>query len=434
MRKRRNKVDGVQFPVLGNSIIMAAVILIHVFFAFFAVGGTVLAVVAEWWGSRKKDNDYLRLARGVSKFLSDMMKVNGVLGVAIVVLTIGLWSQFAAFLYSVQFWPFLAEGAVFLLLMIASIIYHNTWDSASRGLHIFYGLCSSFFALSAGFLINGIWAFMLVPGRWIETQSRWDAFFTPILVESTIHILLPCLINAALILFLWTYLKSKKTQGEEQRYFNKMNLFTAKIGATLLFLQPLSGISFLLKVKSATEALPAPSPWSQLWTENGMARPFLYTMIGLALVAMICAILYWVFKHEKGRRFLVAASLAMFIAFFIGGFTRERARKPYLVWNTMYMNQQFIKTATADTNTPTQDSGILLSGEQVFKDQQCMSCHAFQGQGGSVGPDLTNLSQNYNQDQLMDFVRQPPEPANMAMPPFSGTQAELKALSEYLLK
>ncbi len=426
--KRRNKVDGVQFPVLGNSIIMAVVILIHVFFAFFAVGGSILPVIAEWWGVKKNDNDYIRLGKGISGFLADMMKVNGVLGVAIVVLTIGLWSQFGAFLYSVQFWPFLAEGAVFLLLMIFSIIYHHTWDSVSRRLHIFYGICTSIFALAAGFLINGIWAFMLVPGKWIETKDRWDAFFTPILVESSIHILLPCLINASLLVFLWTYRNSKRTQGEEQQYFNKMNRFAAAIGGSLLFLQPLSGLSFLFKVRSATESLPTPNPWSQLWAEGGMAKPFLFAMIGLAVVAMIGAVLYWVFKHEKGRKFLAVASLAMFLAFVMGAYTRERARKPYLVWGTMLMNQQLIGE---EPGTP--ESGVL-NGEQVFKDQQCMSCHAFKGKGGSFGPDLTGLSQKYDQESLKKFIKEPPAPANMAMPSFIGSEAELEALSEYLLK
>jgi len=423
-------VDGVQFPVLGNSVIMAAVILIHVFFAFFAVGGSVLSVAAEWWGTKKKDDDYIRLAKSVSGFLSDMMKINGVLGVAIVVLTIGLWSQFGAFLYSMQFWPFLAEGAVFLLLMIFSVIYHHTWNSVSRGLHIAYGVITGFFALMAGFLINGIWAFMLVPGKWIQTGSRWDAFFNPILVESTLHILLPCLINATLLVFLWTFWKSTKTQGAEQAYFNKMNLFTAKIGAVLLFLQPVSGLSFLYKVKSATESLPAPSPWQQI--TDGMATPFLYTMITLAVLAMIGGVLYWVWGHEKGRKALAFASLAMFLAFFMGAFTRERARKPYLVWNTMYMNQKFVAGSIAAPPAPavTANSAAPVSGEQVLKDMGCMSCHA----GGAGAPALTGLAQKYDKAKLMDFIRQPQGPAANMMPPFPGTEPELEALADHLLK
>jgi cytochrome bd-type quinol oxidase subunit 1/cytochrome c551/c552 len=408
---------------------MATVILIHVFFAFFAVGGSVLSVVAEWWGTKKKDEDYIKLAKSVSGFLSDMMKINGVLGVAIVVLTIGLWSQFGAFLYSMQFWPFLAEGAVFLLLMIFSVIYHHTWNSLSRGGHIFIGILTGFFALMAGFLINGIWAFMLVPGKWMQTGARWDAFFNPILVESTLHILLPCLINATLLVFLWTYLKSTKTQGAEQAYFNKMNKFTAKIGAALLFLQPLSGLSFLFKVKASTETLPAPNPWQQI--TDGMATYFLYTMITLATLAMIGGVLYWVQGHEKGRKALAAASLAMFLAFFMGGFTRERARKPYLVWGTMYMNQKFVPGNIAAPPAPAAvaNTAAPVSGEQVIKDVGCMNCHA----GGAGAPSLTGLAQRYDKAKLIDFVRQPKGAAANMMPPFPGSEQELEALADYLL-
>jgi len=139
--------DRIDFPLTGNSIIMAVVILIHVFFAFFAVGGSTLAVFAEWIGRRKDNDHYISLARRVTKFLSDMMKVNGVLGVAIVVLTIGLWGTFARFLYSATFWLFLTEGLFFLVLMIFSIAYNRTWDTSPPGRHLFYGIVAAFSAV-----------------------------------------------------------------------------------------------------------------------------------------------------------------------------------------------------------------------------------------------------------------------------------------------
>lgn len=75
-----------------------------------------------------------------------------------------------------------------------------------------------------------------------------------------------------------------------------------------------------------------------------------------------------------------------------------------------------------------------MNGEQVF--QGCKGCHSYKGQGGSTGPDLTNVSQKYSnkKDELMDFIRQPPSPANMVMTPFSGSEADLEALADYLLK
>ncbi|CAK8712321.1 Cytochrome c domain-containing protein [Candidatus Electrothrix gigas] len=426
--------DRIDFPLLGNSIIMAVVILTHVFFAFFAVGGSALAVLAEWWGTRKKDDDYIRLAKGVSRFLSGMMKINGVLGVAIVVLTIGLWTPFGAFLYSTQFWPFLAEGAVFLFLMIFAVTYYNTWDSVSRGVHIFYGICTALFATLAGLLLNAIWIFMMVPGKWVDTLSRWDAFNTPLLLESSIHLALPCFINGALIVFIWSYWKSRK-QGEDQQYYEKVNRFSGAIGGVLLFLQPLSGLSFLLKVKSATEALPPPNPWLQLI--GGAATPFLYVMVGLGSLAVICTIFYWVMGHEKGRKALLVASIAMLLAFFMGAFTRERARKPYLIWGTMRMDQQFtrsFKEKAGIVDPKKEQPRSTIDGKQVFKKSQCQACHTHNGEGGTNGPDLSNVSERYDKEKIMNFISQPPEPANMVMPPFNGTDAELDALADYLLQ
>ncbi|MCI5157867.1 MAG: cytochrome c [Candidatus Electrothrix sp. AUS1_2] len=159
-------------------------------------------------------------------------------------------------------------------------------------------------------------------------------------------------------------------------------------------------------------------------------------MIGFASVAMIGAVIYWVRKHEKGRIFLLVASFFMFAAFFMGAFTREKARKPYLVWNTMGMDQRFTKTIQDKLGgevKPNVGGVEAVSGELVF--QNCKGCHSYKGQGGSIGPDLTNIPQKYSnkKDALMDFIRQPPSPANNVMTPFSGTEAELEAVADYLL-
>lgn len=413
--------DRIDFPLTGNTIIMAIVILIHVFFAFIAVGGSVIAVFSEWLGRKKNDNDYILLARRLTEFLADMMKINGVLGVAIVVLAIGLWGSFSRLLYSVMFWPFIAEGLFFLLLMIFSVSYNNTWNSVSSKIHIFFGVMTAISAIATVFLINAIWAFMMVPGDWPTTRDRWDAFLNPILFESFAHMLLPCFINAALAIFLWTYWKSRKGD-QETGYYRKANKLTAGIGALFIFLQPLSGLSFLFKVKSTTQNLPAPNPWSQLWT--GMARPYFHTMMTLAGIAVIFAILYWVLGHEKGRKFLVVTAMAAFVAFFMGGYAREKARKPYLIWGTMHLNQKMVgeKAPAADEKE--------ISGEQVLADWECRACHVFRGKGGSVGPELLNLENKFSLEDLKRFLKDPPED----MPPFDGSDEETEALAKYLIE
>ncbi len=53
-----------------------------------------------------------------------------------------------------------------------------------------------------------------------------------------------------------------------------------------------------------------------------------------------------------------------------------------------------------------------------------------------MGPELTNMAQKYagNKAELMDFIRTPPSPANKIMAPFSGSEAELEAVTDYLLQ
>jgi cytochrome bd-type quinol oxidase subunit 1 len=411
----------IHFPLTGNSVILAAVILIHVFFAFFAVGGMVMALFSEWMGNRKNDPDHARLSAGLSSFLSDMMKINGVLGVVILVLLIGLWKTFTGFLYSTLFWLFMMEGVFFLLLMVFSVSYHRTRGKISSAAHLLLGAAAAFCAVMAAFLINVAWAFMMAPGKWLETGSRWDAVQSPILWESFIHMLLPCLINAALFIFLYSLWKSR-LPGPDTAYFEKINRFSARMAAGLIFLQPLSGLGFLLKVRSVSRGLPIPNPFQQLWT--GLGRPFLHVMIALATISVLCAALYWILGHKKGKKALAVAALTMFAAFFTGGYAREKARKPYLVWGSMYMSQQW-----KASETPLAKESKAPEGHSIYAKSGCGACHSFLGKGGTMGPELADLGGRFSKDDLKAFINEPPED----MPPFSGNEQELDVLATYLL-
>ncbi|XCN71444.1 MAG: ankyrin repeat domain-containing protein [Candidatus Electrothrix aestuarii] len=119
--------------------------------------------------------------------------------------------------------------------------------------------------------------------------------------------------------------------------------------------------------------------------------------------------------------------------------TIEQAKQLYKDGNgqayVMSIDQTFAKTMK-DKNTAGSDQGneAAVNGKQVF--QGCKGCHAYQGQGGTIGPDLTNVAEKYQnkRGELMEFIRQPPSPANMVMTPFSGSESELEALTDYLLE
>jgi len=416
--------DQVNFPVIGNTVILAIVITIHVFGAFIAVGSLTLSVIAEGMWAKNKNDHYLLLSKRISAFMADFVKVNGVLGVLIVVLTIGLWGDFAKFIYQATFWIFVAEGAGFLMLMITSIVYKRTYDRFKTRTHIIWGSLASFAAIMTALQINSIWAFMMNPGQWLKTGKMIDAFLNPILLESSIHLLLPCFINTALVIFLWTFYK-KRSEVEPDGYYHTINKFTGKAGAALALLQPLSGLSFFLKVKSTSPILMDPTPYNQI--VNGVATPFFYTMISLAGIAVTAIIIYWIKGHEKGAVLLIVASAALYTAFFMGAYTRERARKPYLVHSVMTMDMRII-------NAPDpQKEGALagLNGADIFSDKNCFACHVLDGEGGTFGPEIVfnELNDKYDLKSMKAFMVNP----GGNMPAFNGTDEELEVLSDYLL-
>lgn len=120
----------------------------------------------------------------------------------------------------------------------------------------------------------------------------------------------------------------------------------------------------------------------------------------------------------------MGTAIAVFVAFFMGGYTREKARKPYLVWGTMYMNQKFLGEKVEST------TGGEISGEQIYEDWECGACHKLLGKGGNIGPELVNLHESYQLEDLKQFLREPPED----MPPFEGSDDELETLARYLLE
>jgi mono/diheme cytochrome c family protein len=121
----------------------------------------------------------------------------------------------------------------------------------------------------------------------------------------------------------------------------------------------------------------------------------------------------------------MVTAIAAFVAFFMGGYTREKARKPYLVWGTMYMNQKFV----GEKMEPATVEGEI-SGEQVYEDWECAACHTLNGKGGTEGPELVDLHESYQLEELKQFLAEPPED----MPPFEGSGEELDMLAKYLLE
>ena len=76
----------------------------------------------------------------------------------------------------------------------------------------------------------------------------------------------------------------------------------------------------------------------------------------------------------------------------------------------------------------------LEEGKKLYEERRCGMCHAIGGQGGKVGPDLSDVGTKRDGDWLKKFLKDPKGTGTGAkMMPVKATEQELSALVEYLL-
>jgi cytochrome c oxidase subunit 2 len=73
-------------------------------------------------------------------------------------------------------------------------------------------------------------------------------------------------------------------------------------------------------------------------------------------------------------------------------------------------------------------------GKKVYEAKRCAMCHAIGGQGGKIGPDLSDVGNKRDNDWLKKFLKDPKGTVpNAKMLPVKATDEEVAALVDYLL-
>ncbi|MFH1728904.1 MAG: cytochrome ubiquinol oxidase subunit I [Pseudomonadota bacterium] len=406
----------IQFPLIGNTNIMAIIILVHVFFAFVAVGALCLAFYWEMLAVKKQKPNYDKLAYKIVKAISDMMKLNGVLGVGILILLISLFPIFTSKLYRIFFWGLILELIAFFFLMLSSIFYLNTFKKKSN-LHNFWGLMACTMAIFAALIINAVHSFMLTPGNYFSNLSLIDAIFNPSMIPSAFHLIIPCIINAAMIIFLFYSYRTFKN-------INEYNAFSRdearKVINLLIFLQPIAGISYLLTIynfnKEAYKSL-----------ISGLASYPFWIMIILASMILILNITSFFIKDKLKNIIIILMCLLAFTTFVFGGYARERARKPYLIYGHMYSNQ--LLNEKNDVAAESKYNKKTINAVNIMQKNACTNCHKINGSGGGSGGELVSLYDYFDKETLKELLTNPPE----GMTPFVGSEDEMDVLIKFLM-
>ena len=79
------------------------------------------------------------------------------------------------------------------------------------------------------------------------------------------------------------------------------------------------------------------------------------------------------------------------------------------------------------------DARWIQEGETIFRMARCISCHLVDGKGGTIAPDLVNITTKVQLDWLFDWIKNPRAyQPNTKMPHYRFTDQEILKIITYL--
>lgn len=430
-----------EVPHLGGGMLTAIVAIVHVVIAHFAVGAGIYLAITHTLAMRRNDALLLRYLEDHSRFLVLFSFVAGAItGVGIWV-TIGLVSPAATSLLIHNFvWGWAAEWCFFVIEIAAGYTYYYGFRRLTLKQQAAAAWVYAIAAFMSLVIINGILAFMLTPGEWGEALIRgetlspdmsfWLAFFNPSYYPSLILRTVSCLALAAIFVAVVVNLYKRYTLEEAKRIIN----WGAYFMMPLALMVPVGIWYFYTLPKD-----------SRLFVSGGAIAMTLFMAFGLVVSLVIGFYAYFGMLRHKRYIDLETSLLLLAFAFVATGsmeFVREGVRKPYIVYGAMYSNGI---PAAGEMPRQIEEKGILVhtpfvlppgtTVEDVQKwplhekgalvyEAECRMCHEIDG----FNP-LRQLVDGKSRELLLAQMRELEEWA--FMPPFLGTEAEMKALVEF---
>ena len=415
-----------EVPFLGGGMLIGVLAVIHVFISHFAVGGGLFLVMTERKAYREQSAVLLDYVKRHSKFFMLLSVVAGAVTGVGIWFTIGLVNPSAtSALIHAFVWGWAIEWVFFLVEVTSIIVYVKTWETMNRRTHMVVGwvyAVSSLFTLA---VINGIVAFMLTPGDWLETRSFWDGILNPGYLPTLVVRTLIAVGFAGVYAFLTATLL--KETGERATIIR----YSALWALPALVLLPL-GLYWYYGVipETAREILGGGIEAIEATARYGM----------MAAVAVLILVVLGPLLRPKSFSFgqalvlLVLTSLSLFAAERV----REAVRKPYVLFGYMYANSVRVEdysrveeagilaSAKWISATTIDESNELTVGRELFR-AQCMSCHTVGGYQ-DILPHLSERTVDDLEVILMDLPS-----FRGFMPPFAGNDEERLALARWLV-
>ena len=413
--------------VIGGGSLIALISVVHVYIAHLAVGGGIFIWLLDRKAYLEQDeriDDFLRSYNWI--FLLITMVFGGVTGVGIWFI-IALVSPAATSVLIHNFvFGWATEWVFFLGEIIALLVYHYYFDKLARKTRLNIAFLYAIFAWLSLFIINGILSFMLTPGKWLETGNFWQGFFNPTFFSSLFFRTFITVAVAGISAFL---IGSFQKDDITRRVVIKTGItwiVTAIAGLILSSLWYYYSIPADLRIR--------------VFDTNPETMTSVSVFFIMSAVLLVIGLFYMVRAKPVVQR-VMAFIMVVCGLIWMGGFeySREIARKPYVINGYMFSNSIFASQAAklnetgilnaANWNEIKRLSGDARNaGKEIFT-LQCSACHSVGGIRNDIIPktaEFTFLGMNAQlngQGKMLNY-----------MPPFLGTDEEKKALSAYIVK
>ncbi len=413
-------------PETGGGLLIALISILHVFVSHFAVGGGLYLIYAEKKGLKENSQPILDFTKKHARFFLLVTMVFGSISGVGIWFIIALVNPAATSLLIHNFvFGWAAEWVFFTVEIAAAFVYFYMFGKMDSKTHLKVGWLYFIAAWMSLLLINGIIGVMLTPGSWSENMDFWAGFFNPGFFPSLVFRTFIALMIAAC----YGYLSASFTKDERVRI--AMTRFSAKWALVTLAITILSGIWYLSVLPDQSHGLvmgksPTIAALLPLWTGG---------IVSLLLVMLGAGIL------RPDLNLKPVACLVMVSALLVmGGFewTREAARRPYVINEVMYSNgilkkdvddlnqKGYLRTALWVQNKDVSEGNLKSAGQELFM-HQCYACHTLGGRNN----DMVKATSSMSYRALVGYIGKIHEVRSF-MPPFVGTEQESRALAAYI--
>jgi cytochrome d ubiquinol oxidase subunit I len=446
-------------PYLTAPMLIAAIAVVHVLVAHYAVGGGLFLAVETGYAYRHRDGQYLAYLKKHARFFILLTVVLGAITGVGIWWTIGLSSPLATELLIRTFvFGWAMEWVFFVIEITAAMVFYYYWGRLTERTHLVIGWIYALAAWISLVLITAITAFMLNPGQWQQGGSFWAALLNPQFIPQTVARTGGALLLSSLYVYLHASLVVQDNRLRDR--IGSRSARPAMLGAISV---TAGGIGWYLFMPPAAKVV----------LESAAVLNVLVALI-FALTVAVFVLLYlgpyrnpgWLSPGFAGALFLFGLA-----AFSTGEFIREAVRKPYIIygsvlgnqilpdevvaarqqgfleygtwtraWTTAFVAQKdprvIVRDPAADQpahpriderrlpSLPYQDRVAL--GEVLFQ-YHCNDCHAAAEGYSAVGP----LLQGRSREMILSLVENLHK-AHLFMPPWSGTPEEAGLLADYL--